>query len=128
MIFLIKRNVDGEVVVNHKECCYIGQYIQTSLLRSNVDSKLDLNKEILKYTYRKRGLSQELSQDKINDLVKMYDKFISPVFRPEWLPVSLENETAYSSASTPSSDLARKHRTALKKGKKKKTEPKSKRT
>lgn len=126
--FLIKRNVDGEVVVNHKECCYIGQYIQTSLLRSNVDSKLDLNKKILKYTYRKRGLSQELSQDKINDLVKMYDKFISPVFRPEWLPVSLRNETACSSASTPSSDLARKHRTALKKGKKKKTGLKSERT
>ncbi len=123
--FLIKRNVNGEVVVNYKECCYIGQYIQTNLLRSDVNSKLDLKKEVLEYTYRKRGLSQELSQDKINDLVKMYDKFINPVFRPKWLPVSLRNETACPFASTPSSDLARQHRAALKKGKKKKTGPKS---
>ena len=86
--FLIKRNAKGEVVVNYKECCYIGDYDYASLLKNDANSGLDLMTKTSEYTYRKKGLSSKLSQDKVNDLVKMYDRFIDPSFRPDWLPIS----------------------------------------
>jgi len=120
--FLIKRNANGKVVVNYKECCYIGQYAHINLLNNEVSSDLDLRKKISEYTYGNRGLSFELSQDKVNDLIKMYDKFIDPMLRPEWLPNSTKNETSFPSVAAPSSELARQHRSASKKkGSKKKT-------
>ena len=118
--FLIKCNDRGEVVVNYKECCYLGQYAHINLLKNEARSDLDLRKKISEYTYDKRGLSFELSQDKINDLVKMYDKFVDPTLRPEWLPKSKRNEKPSPSVSEPSSELARQHRTALKKKSRKK--------
>ena len=108
--FLIKRNAKGEVVVNYKECCYIGEYAHIDLQRTEVSSDLDLRKKVSEYTYNKRGLSFKLTQDKINDLVKMYDKFIDPMLRPEWLPNSTRIEISSPPVSTPSSELARQHR------------------
>ena len=45
----------------------------------------------------------------------MYDKFIDPILRPKWLPASYTTTTPLVTTSTPSSELARKHRAALRK-------------
>jgi len=118
--FLIKRNAIGKIIVYCKECCYTGNYIHKDLLKENVNEVLDLRKESKKFTYEARGMSQDLSQDKVNDLVKMYDKFIDLSLRPEWLPISPSTMTSQVSISSPSSDLARQHRAALKNRKKNK--------
>ena len=126
--FLVKRNAKGEVVVNYKECCYIGDYDYASLLKNDANSGLDLMKKASEYTYRKKSLSSKLSQDKVNDLVKMYDRLIDPSFRPDWLPISQSILASCASASSPSAGLARQHRATLRKGKKEKKGSKSGRT
>jgi len=115
--FLVKRNDKGKVVVYHKECCYTGDYIYKDLLKENVNEVLDLKEESKNYTYEARSMSPDLSQDKVGDLVKMYDKFIDPSLRPEWLPNSQSKTTSHVSITLPSSALARQHRAALKKRK-----------
>ncbi len=122
--FLVKRNAKGKVVVYYKECCYTGDYIHKNLLKENADEVLDLKEESKKFTYKAKGMSPDLSQDKVNDLIKMYDKFIDPSLRPEWLPVSQSTTTSHVSISSPSSDLARQHRAALRKRKKGKKDSK----
>jgi hypothetical protein len=52
--FLIKCNDRGEVVVNYKECCYLGQYAHINLLKNEARSDLDLRKKISEYTYDKK--------------------------------------------------------------------------
>ena len=49
----------------------------------------------------------------------MYDKFIDPILRPEWLPESQSQlkEQIDLAISSPSSDLARQHRAAKRKRK-----------
>ncbi|KPA17360.1 hypothetical protein MHK_002418, partial [Candidatus Magnetomorum sp. HK-1] len=72
-----------------------------------------------KYTYKIKNINFELSQEKVNDLVKMYDKFLDPNLRPEWLPISQSvTPSSYTSATSPSSNIARQHRSELKKRKK----------
>ena len=115
--FLVKRNDKGKVVVYLKECCYAGDYNHKELLKDKVDSGLDLMKESKKFTYEARGMSPELSRDKVKDLVKMYDKFIDPSLRPGWLPISQSTTHSPILISTPSSDLARQHRETLKRRK-----------
>ena len=117
--FLIKRNAKNKVVVYYKECCYNGAYIQKNLLKENFAKDLDLKKESKKYTYKIKNINFELSQEKVNDLVKMYDKFLDPNLRPEWLPISQSvTPSSYTSATSPSSNIARQHRSELKKRKK----------
>jgi len=65
-------------------------------------------------------LNPELTQDKINDLAKMYEKFIDPELRPGWLPYSMKSEPIFPIVSETFSELARQHRTALKKSRRKK--------
>jgi hypothetical protein len=121
--FLVKRNVKGKVVVYCKECCYTGNYIHKELLKENINEVLDLMEESKKFTYEAKGMSQNLSQEKVTDLIKMYDKFIDPSLRPSFLPISQSITTSHvSTSSSPSSDLARQHRVALKKRKKGKKE------
>lgn len=124
--FVINHNAQGEVVLNYKECCYVGQYSHINLLRNDVKNDLDLRKKISEYSYKKRGLNPELSQEKINDLGKMYDKFIDPGLRPEWLPYSMVSESISPTISETSSELARRHRTELKKSRRKKRKNKKK--
>jgi len=113
--FLIKRNAKGRVVVYHKECCYAGEYVHKELLKNNIDSGLDLTGEVKNFTYEAKGMSPDLSKEKVADLVKMYNKFIDPILRPEWLPGSHTITTPRVTTSSPSSELAREHRAALKK-------------
>jgi len=113
--FLIKRNTKGRVVVYHKECCYAGKYVHKELLKTNVDADLDLTGEVKNFTYETKGMSPDLSKEKVTDLVKMYNKFIDPTLRPKWLPVSHTITIPRATTSSPSSELAREHRTALKK-------------
>jgi len=113
--FLIERNAKGRVVVYHKECCYAGKYAHKELLKKNVDAGLDLMEEVKNFTYEAKGMSPDLSKKKMADLVKMYDKFIDPILRPKWLPASYTTTTPLVTTSTPSSELARKHRAALRK-------------
>ncbi|MCP4401306.1 MAG: hypothetical protein GY801_28910 [bacterium] len=115
--FLIRRNSHGKVVVYYKARCYHGDYAMKNLLKEGIDAGLDLKKDMSKFTYDVKGLSPNLSEDKITDLVKMYDKFIEPVLRPKWLPVSVQIKTSHMTASSPSSELARQHRMELKKKK-----------
>ena len=122
--FLVKRNAKGKVVVYYKECCYTGNYIHKNLLKENANEVLDLKEESKKFTYKAKGMSPDLSQDKVNDLIKMYDKFIDPSLRPEWLPISQSTTTSHVSISSPSSDLARQHKAALRKRKKGKKDSK----
>jgi hypothetical protein len=114
--FLIKRNPHGNVVVYCKECCYQGEYSYQELKKD--DKHLDLRKEIKNFTYKARGMSKELSQEKLSDLVKMYDKFIDPALRPKWLPASQVIEIPQVTTTSKSSELARQHRAALKKERK----------
>jgi len=51
------------------------------------------------------------------DVTQMCDKFIDPTLRPELLPISQSTTTSHISISSPSSDLARRHRGALRKRK-----------
>jgi len=53
------------------------------------------------------------------DLAKMYDKFIDPILRPEWLPAFKSTKIPEIIVSSPSSELARQHRVASKKRSKK---------
>ena len=71
--------------------------------------------EVKNFTYEAKGMSPDLSKKKIADLVKMYDKFIDPILRPKWLPTSYTTTTPLATNSTPSSELAREHRAALRK-------------
>ncbi len=119
--FLIKRNAKGRVVVYHKACCYYGEYVHKELLKINVDAGLDLTEEAKSFTYEAKGMSPGLPKEKVADLVKMYNKFIDPILRPKWLPASHTITTPCVVASSPSSELARKHRAALKKSNKKKS-------
>jgi len=104
--------------VYHKECCYTGDYVHKNLVKENDYEVLDLKKEAKNFTYEAKDMSSDLSQEKINDLVKMYDKFIDPSLRPEWLPKTQSIITANESISSTSSDLARRHRATLRKRKK----------
>ena len=122
--FLIERNAKGRVVVYHKGCCYAGKYAHKELLKKNVDAGLDLMGEVKNFTYEAKGMSPDLSKKKMADLVKMYDKFIDPILRPKWLPASYTTTTPLVTTSTPSSELAREHRAALKKKNKGKKESK----
>jgi hypothetical protein len=87
---------------------------------------LDLKEESKNFTYEAKGMSPALSQDKVSDLSKMYDKFIDPSLRPDWLPISQSITPSHVSISSPFSDLARQHRATLKKRKKGKKEAKQK--
>jgi len=116
--FSVKRNAKGKVLVYHKECCYTGDYVHKNLVKENDNEVLDLKKESKNFTYEAKDMSSDLSQEKINDLVKMYDKFIDPSLRPEWLPKTQSIITANESISSTSSDLARRHRATLRKRKK----------
>ncbi|ETR67194.1 MAG: hypothetical protein OMM_05269 [Candidatus Magnetoglobus multicellularis str. Araruama] len=88
--FLIKRDPHGKVMVYHKECCYHGEYSKKDMLKKEVSPDLNIGKEIKKFTYEAKGMSKELSNEKVADLSKMYDKFIDPNLRPKWLPVGRE--------------------------------------
>ncbi len=103
--------------MNYKECCYTGEYALKDLKKEGVDKSLDLKLESGKFTYWVKGMSPDLSQEKVRDLVKMYDRFIDPDLRPEWLPVSKPKIDTHIADFSPSSDLARQHRAALRKGK-----------
>ena len=122
--YLIKRNDQGKTVVYYKACCYYGEYKETSLLKKNVDADFDLTNEVSNYTYEYKEMSPDLSQEKIADLVKMYDKFIDPTLRPKWLPKSKLIPTPRVTISSPSSALACQHREALKKKRRKKMDKK----
>jgi len=113
--FLIKRNAKGKVVVYYKACCYTGNYIHKALIKENVNEFWDLKEESKNFTYEAKSMSPDLPKEKVSDLVKMYDKFIDPSLRPEWLPISQSTPTSHISISSPSSDLARQHRAALRK-------------
>jgi len=115
--FLIGKNDRGQTGVNFKECCYTGDYGFMVLHKEGIDKSLDLKQEYRDFTYLEKGLSSDLSQEKIRDLVKMYDRFIDPDLRPEWLPISQSKNHFDVAVSPPSSDLARQHRAALRKGK-----------
>ncbi len=112
--FLIKRNGQGKAIVYHKTCCYMGDYANQDLLKKDADIDFDLNEEVKKFTYEVKALSQE----KVNDLVKMYDKYIDPILRPDWLPISQSIAMPLVSSSSPSSKLARQHLKISKKRKK----------
>ena len=116
--FLVKRNREGKVVVHCKECCYTGDYIQKNLLKDNLTEVPNLKVELKKFTYEAKGMSQALSEEKESDLIKMFDKFIDPSLRPEWLPISQSISLPDVSIFSPSSDLARQHRATLRKRKK----------
>lgn len=116
--FLVERNRKEKVVVHCKECCYTGDYIQKNLLKDDVTEILDLKKELKKFTYEAKGMSQTLSKEKESDLIKMFDKFIDPSLRPEWLPFSQSISLPDASIISPSADLARQHRATLRKRKK----------
>jgi hypothetical protein len=113
--FLIKRNAQGRVVVYHKPCCYQGEYASESLLKKNATVGLDLKKQVKNFTYEEKGMSPGLSDDKVRDLAKMYDKFIDPSLRPKWLPAAQSATVPHVITSAPSIELARQHRAALKK-------------
>ncbi len=120
--FMIHRDDRGKVVVHCKESSYTGKYMRKNLLKGNIVNAPDLKKEAKKFTYEAKGMSRSLSKEKESDLIKMFDKFIDPALRPEWLPVSqsLPLSDKNSSVVSPSSDLARQHRVALRKRKKEK--------
>ena len=115
--FFIGNNVKGKIGVHYKECGYTGDYGFVNLHKQGIDKPLDLKQECRDFTYRVKGLSLDLSQEKIRDLAKMYDRFIDPDLRPEWLPISQSKSHSNATIASPSSDLARQHRAALRKGK-----------
>lgn len=115
--FWIGRNAKGKIGVNYKECCYTGDYAFKDLQKQRIDKPLDLKEQCGNFTYRAKGLSPDLSQEKVRDLVKMYDRFIDPDLRPEWLPISKSKKDSHTTFLSPSSDLARQHRATLRKGK-----------
>lgn len=115
--FWIRRNAKGKIGVNYKESCYTGDYEFKDLKKQRIGKTLDLKQECKNFTYRVKGLSPELSQEKMRDLAKMYDRFIDPELRPEWLPISQLEMHSHTAVLSPSSDLARQHRAALRNSK-----------
>jgi len=93
------------------------------LLKKDVDANLDLRNKLHEFSYENKGISSDLSEEKVKDLCKMYDGCIDPDLRPDWLPAprSVEiNPPAFS--ESPSAMLAQQHRNKLKSMKKKVTE------
>ncbi|MCP4337032.1 MAG: hypothetical protein GY679_04275 [Mycoplasma sp.] len=120
--FLIKRSSHGKAAVYHKSCCHDGEYVKKNLLEEGTDAGSDLKKEVSNFAYDVKGLSSDLSENKISDPVKMYDRLTEPALRPKRLPVSQQIKTSHMTISSPSSESARQHRMELKK--KRKTEKK----
>ncbi len=119
--FLIKRDDSGKVMILKRECCYEGNYTHNKLLliKKNVDANLDLSKNLHEFTYKRMGMSTELSEEKVKDLCKMYDSCIDPDLRPDWLPAPRSVEIIPSSSyEPPSAMLAQQHRNKLKSRKK----------
>lgn len=116
--FLIKRdgNGKGKVLVFYKNCCYEGNYSKRQLLRSN--ASLNLRKRLEEFSYYEKGMSTHLSEEKMQDLCKMFDAYIDQELRPEWLPISTRTDEANSliDSGPPSAALARQHREELKNG------------
>lgn len=122
--FWIVRNDNGKIGVNYKESCYAGEYAFKDLKKRIVTKPMDLKEDLGNFTYRVKGLSPDLSPEKIRDLAKMYDRFIDPDLRPEWLPISYSKIQSHATNLSPSADLARQHRAEMRKGKRKKKSPK----
>lgn len=120
--FIIKRNESGKVKVLKRECCYEGNYtLNKRLLKKSVNADLDLIKNFHEFTYKKKGIITELSEEKVRDLCKMYDSCIDPDLRPDWLPAprSVDNNDFPSEFfESPSVELAKQHRNKLKSRKK----------
>jgi hypothetical protein len=74
--FFIKRDDYGKVVVYHRACCYEGDYVHKVLLKSKVSASLDIRKQLNKFSYYAKGMSPGLSEEKIQDLCKMFDTCI----------------------------------------------------
>ncbi len=119
--FLIKRDDYGRTLVFHKACCYDGKYLNKQLLKSKVSASWDLRKRLKEFSYNVKSLNTQLSKEKIQDLCKMFDTYIDPKLRPEWLPTSKISEVnSRVVIGPPSAALAKQHREELKKKARKK--------
>lgn len=118
--FLIVRKESGDVTVNFKECCYTGEYKQINLVKDGKRGE-NLIVESSKHTYWAKDMSFDINEKKLADLVRMYDKFIDPRHRPDWLPNSVASDCVpdFAKSNKPSADLAREHRILRKKRRRK---------
>ncbi len=89
--------------------------LNTALLKKDADARQDPKKELFEYTYESKEMNKNLSEEKMEDLVKMCDKFIDPILRPKWHPAPLSVTLSQIADYSPSSESARQHRAALKK-------------
>ncbi len=84
---------------------------------------MDLRKRLKEFSYYTKSMSTQLSNEKTQDLCKMFDNHIDPKLRPEWLPTSKTSDVnSCVVIEPPSAALANRHREKLKKkARKKKT-------
>lgn len=119
--FLIKRDDHGNALVFHKACCYEGNYLKKQLLKSKMAASVDLRKRLKEFSYYAKNMGTQLLKEKIQDLCKMFDAYIDPKLRPEWLPTAKTIDvTSRVAIEPPSAALANKHREELKKKARKK--------
>lgn len=112
--FIIKRNAQGKPMVYCKEHGDQGQYVAQNLLKPNADAS-NLKDKLPLFTYEAKGMNSDLPQEKLEDLARMYDKFIDPILRPAWLTTRSLTIPSQLPISSPSSNLARQHRAQSKK-------------
>jgi len=114
--FLIKRDEKRKVIVFHKECCYEGSYSRKQLLKSGASANLNLRKFLNDSSYYAKNMNIQLSKEKLQDLCKMFDRYLDPKLRPEWLPISeIGPENSNAVTGPPSAEIAKQHRRKIKK-------------
>ncbi len=84
-------------------------------------ASVDLRKRLKEFSYYAKNMGTQLFKEKIQDLCKMFDAYIDPKLRPEWLPTAKTIDVTSRVAIEPASAaLANKHREELKKKARKK--------
>ena len=78
--FLIVKGYDGHVVMKVRKKCFTGEWRQSPL------RLLDATTPGIPTTTYKDAHSYNIKDDKLANMVTMYNRFISPDRRPEYLP------------------------------------------
>ena len=76
--FLVVKTSTGKVVMKVRECCYAGEWKQSPLHIVN-------DSHPLPSSYSETHL-RNIPEGKLADMVTMYNRFVPPHHRPDYLP------------------------------------------
>ena len=99
--FLVARSVTGVVAMKVKEKCYGGSFVESPL---SVLDESAIGYPTLNY---RDTHTRPLTDEKMKNMITMYDKFVPPNRRPDYLPPFRQSATSLQGvASTSSANVA----------------------